>query len=195
VSEPLRPAEREEIEIKLPCPDPGAIRDRLRTTSAVLKTPLHSESNDLYDDERDSLRKGGQTLRMRRAGDRTLLTFKGPPRFQGGVKTRVERETDVADGTELEAILIALGYRKRFRYEKTREEWALEGCVLALDHTPIGDFLEVEGDPPNIRRVLVGLGLDSSAALPYSYARLYAESRRKDPSLPEDMVFTRGDGR
>ena len=60
---------------------------------------------------------------------------------------------------------------------------------MALDETPIGRFVEVEGEPTAIRRAVVALGLDFAEAIPYSYARLYEERRRDDPSLPEDMVF------
>ena len=128
-------------------------------------------------------------LRLRRAGDTALLTYKGPARFAGGVKTREERETGVSDPEETEAILIALGWTRRFRYEKKREEWTLEGCAVALDQTPIGNFVEVEGDPPGIRRAVVALGLDFADAVPYTYARLYAERRKEDPKLPADMIF------
>ena len=86
-------------------------------------------------------------MRLRRAAGRAILTYKGPARFAGGVKMREERETAVSDPDEMEAILAALGFERRFRYEKRREEWTLEGCAVALDETPIGNFVEVEGDP------------------------------------------------
>ncbi len=75
------------------------------------------------------------------------LTFKGPARFEQGIKTREERETSVGSAEEAEAILLRLGFVRRFRYEKRREEWRLFGCAVALDETPIGNFVEIEGDP------------------------------------------------
>jgi adenylate cyclase class 2 len=126
---------------------------------------------------------------LRRAGDSALLTFKGPARFEGGVKVREERETNVSDPEETAAILAALGLTPRFRYEKKREEWTLGGCDVALDETPIGNFVEIEGDPPSIRRAVSALALDFTSAVPYTYSKLYAERRKKDPSLPADMVF------
>ena len=113
-------------------------------------------------------------MRLRRAAGRTILTYKGPARFQDGVKTREEREVDVSDAAEEEAILTGLGLERRFRYEKRREEWDCDGCVVALDETPIGTFVEVEGDPIGIRRLVAQLALDPSEAIPYSYAELYA---------------------
>lgn len=183
------PRRRDEIEIKLPCADLGAAREKLLGLGATAQTPLHFESNDLYDDSAGGLAASGRALRLRRAGEAAFLTFKGPARFEGGVKIREERETRVSDPEETAAILALLGFTPRFRYEKRREEWAIEGCAVALDETPIGNFVEVEGAPPAIRRVVVALGLDFANAVPYSYAKLYTERRKKDPALPPDMVF------
>lgn len=181
--------ERREIEVKLPCPNLLALREKLAELSAICTAPLHFETNDLYDDSERRLSRTGCTLRMRRAGGAATLTFKGPARFSDAVKIREERETAVADDGEMRAILAGLGLNRRFRYEKRREEWRLESVSVCLDETPIGNFVEVEGDPAAIRRALSSLQLDFAAALPYSYARLYAERRKHDPSLPEDMVF------
>jgi adenylate cyclase, class 2 len=188
-SEDDPPRRHDEIEIKLPCADLGAAREKLPGLGATPRTPLHFESNDLYDDPAGGLAASGRALRLRRAGEAAFLTFKGPVRFEGGVKIREERETRVSDPEETAAILAFLGFTPRFRYEKRREEWAIEGCAVALDETPIGNFVEVEGDPPAIRRVVVALGLDFANAVPYSYAKLYTERRKKDPLLPADMVF------
>lgn len=185
-----RRALREEVEVKIPCADLEPIREALRARGAPLSHPRHFESNDLFDDADRRLSDQGRTIRLRRAAGRAILTFKGVARFQAGIKTREERETDVSDPGEMEAILAGLGLVPRFRYEKYREEWSLEGCAIALDETPIGTFVEVEGAPPAIRKVLVMLDLDFAAALPYSYARLYRDRRLEDPSLPADMVFS-----
>jgi adenylate cyclase, class 2 len=179
----------DEVEIKLPCEDLAAARERLRGLGAVLRTPLHFESNDLFDDPDGRLTESGRALRLRREGNLALLTFKGPAHFSGGVKIREERETRVADPREAEAILLGLGFARTFRYEKKREEWTLEQCAVALDETPIGTFVEIEGDPQAIRRAVAALELDFSRAIPYTYARLYADRRKADPSLPPDMVF------
>ena len=85
--------------------------------------------------------------------------------------------------------LAALGFARTFRYEKRREEWSLDECVIALDETPIGAFAEIEGDPAAIRRALQHLALDPADSLPYSYSELYARRRREDPTLPPDMLL------
>jgi adenylate cyclase, class 2 len=179
----------EEVEVKLPCADLDAVRSRLEQQGASQLAPRHDEINDLYDDGQRRLSARGTVLRLRRALGRAILTYKGQARFSEGVKTREERETEVSDPAELEAILAGLGLTRTFRYEKRREEWAFEGCAVALDETPIGRFVEVEGEPTAIRRAVVALGLDFAEAIPYSYTRLYLDRRSEDPSLPEDMVF------
>jgi adenylate cyclase class 2 len=186
---PRPPRPREEVEVKIPCEDHELARAALRAAGATLGSALHFESNDLYDDREKKLSSQGRTVRLRRAAGRATLTYKGPARFQSGIKIREERETEVADPAETEGILAGLGLERRFRYEKRREEWRHDGCVIALDETPIGKFIEIEGEPPAIRRIVNLLSLDFTAALPYSYSRLYADRRRDDPALPPDMVF------
>ena len=181
---------REEVEVKLAVGDLGALRELLLGAGAQLRAPEHEEVNDLYDDVAHSLSSSGRALRLRRAAGRAILTYKGRARFQDGVKTREEREIVVSDAGEAEGILQGLGLSRGFRYEKRREEWELEGCAVALDQTPIGEFVEVEGEPTAIRRVFVRLNLDFTEAIPYSYAELYQRRRKEDPSLPADMVWT-----
>jgi len=189
---PDPPAGHDEIEVKVPCPDLSTVRKKLEAAGAVLDAPRHFESNDLYDDGEKRLSSAGRTIRLRRARGRAILTFKGKARFQNGIKTREERETEVSSPSETEAILAGLGLERRFRYEKQREEWRFQECTIALDETPIGSFVEVEGEPPAIRRVLSSLDLEFASALPYSYARLYGRRREQEPSLPADMVFPAG---
>jgi len=55
-------------------------------------------------------------------------------------KVRVEVETRVEDGQEMDAILRALGFEPTFRYEKYRAEWSDGKGHVVLDETPIGDF-------------------------------------------------------
>lgn len=186
---------RLEIEIKLPCEDLARVRERLRALGAQSVSDLHFEANELYDDPSGRLSRSGSTLRVRKAGGETILTYKGPARFEEGIKQRVERETRVSDAEEIEAILEGLGLSPRFRYEKRREEWRLGSALVALDETPIGNYVEIEADPAEIRRVVVALDLDFASAIPYSYAKLYERKRKEEPGLPEDMVFSEGAGR
>jgi adenylate cyclase class 2 len=182
-------ATREEIEVKVPAPDLAEVRVKLTRADATLRAARHDESNDLYDDAERKLSGSGRTVRLRQAAGRAILTYKGSARFEGGAKIREEREVEVSDAGEAEAILRGLGLERRFRYQKRREEWDCAGCIVALDETPIGDFVEIEGTPPAIRRVIAELALDPAEATPYSYAELYLRRRKEEPGLPPDMVW------
>ncbi len=180
---------REEIEVKLPTTSLGDVRQRLGRAGATLRASKHDESNDLFDDADRKLSGSGRTVRLRKAAGKAILTYKGSARFEAGAKIREEREVEVSDAGEAEAILKGLGLERRFRYEKRREEWDCAGCIVALDETPIGDFVEIEGEPTAIRRLIAELALDPAEAIPYSYAELYLRRRKEEPSLPPDMVW------
>ena len=86
-------------------------------------------------------------------------------------------------------MLERLGYAAKFRYEKRREEFRWKGCLVALDETPIGSFVEIEGEGEAIGEALSALGLRAEDAARNSYAGLYRAAREKDRRLPPDMLF------
>ena len=75
------------------------------------------------------------------------------------------------------------------RYQKVREEWHLGGVTIALDHTPIGDFAEFEGD--GAETVAKRCGFDPDKAERRSYLRLYQDHLKKHPDAPPEMVFNK----
>ena len=95
-----------------------------------------------------------------KAGDRHILTYKGPPE-PGRFKVREEVEVEVGDAGSLRKILERLSFRRTFRYEKFRTEYRRPGEAghVMLDETPIGVYLELEGDPHWIDGVARELGL------------------------------------
>ena len=179
----------EESEIKVPVPDLALIRGRLAQNGASRISELHDETNVLLDDAAGTLAASGRALRIRRARGRAIVTFKGPPAFEGAVKRREEIEVEIGDPGATERILERLGFVPKFRYAKRREEFRCVGCVVALDETPIGSFVEIEGDPAAIAVCAALLGLSHADAERRSYAGLYRRAREKDPSLPPDMLF------
>src|SRR2546425_12959777 len=94
---------------------------RLRAAGFRPVTRRTHEMNTLYDLPGQPLRKRGDLLRLRKYGSEWVLTHKAKGK-EGRHKTRVEVETKVGDGTKMQAILLALGYRPTFRYEKFRAE-------------------------------------------------------------------------
>ena len=68
-----------------------------------------------------------------------------------------------------------------------REEWLVGGVTIALDHTPIGDFAEFEGDRAEV--VAKRCGFDPDKAERRSYLRLYEDYLKHHPDAPPEMTF------
>jgi adenylate cyclase, class 2 len=176
--------EPRETEVKLKLASVEAARDSLRRIGARLVRERHFEDNVLFDDDAGSLRASGTVLRLRRTPHGAVLTFKGPRAIAGGVKSREERETTVGDAEELLAILRNLGYEPQFRYQKHRETWTHRGQEIEVDETPIGAYLEIEGDEDGIHAVAAELGFSPSDYVAESYVGLFFAGGGRG-----DMVF------
>jgi len=180
-----------EVEIKLRLAGAADGRRLLQTTGLGILTPRVFETNVLFDTPEGRLREGRSLLRVRQAGGRAVLTFKGPAQYIRH-KSREELEIELSDAQAAAQILERLGFRPVFRYEKYRTEYGEAGQpgVVSLDETPIGDFLELEGAPEWIDRTAARLGFREPDYLTASYATLYLEWCRERGLAPGDMVFT-----
>ena len=167
-----------EIEIKLRVPGAAAARRLLKAAGFGVVKRRVFEANVLFDDASRELLATRRLLRVRRAGGRAILTYKGTPE-PGRHKSREELETPLIRPEEFEAILARLGYTPIFRYEKFRTEFrrGKQAGLIALDETPVGVFLELEGAPDWIDRVAGELGFSESDYILASYATLYSSSR------------------
>lgn len=179
-----------EEEIKVRVAELEPVRQRLRERGAVLTHPRAFEENWIVDDSHKSIFGGGRLLRVRRWGEQALLTFKGRATYEDGVKRRAETQCGVDDPEALLAIFAQLGLEVSRRYQKWREAWSLEGVEVALDETPMGPFVELEGPAVLLRPLARTLGLDPDGALAGSYSELWVAWRRSHPEAPVDMVFS-----
>ena len=161
------------------------------TILALGATPLHGrrlQEDALLDTEDEALRRQRSTLRVRCEGGKSLLTFKGPV-LAGIVKIREEHETVVADGVVLLGILESLGMHIWFRYEKYREEFEAADVVIAVDETPVGVFVELEGGEAAIHATARALGRTPADYLTDSYRLLFLQHRDAHGLAGHDMVF------
>ena len=162
-----------ETEVKLRVASPEAARKAVSRIGSRLVRERHFEDNVLFDDSAGSLRAAGGVLRLRITQDASVLTYKGPRHIQDGIRTREEQETVVQEPEALRAILARIGYHPIFRYQKYRESWTHRGQEIVIDETPIGTFMEIEGDSDGIRAVTADLGHGPSDYLVYSYVDLF----------------------
>ena len=133
-------------------------------------------------------------LRVRIENGKSRLTFKGPVQ-PGIMKVREELETVVGDGDVLLRVLEELGLHVWFRYEKYREEFAHEDVIVAIDETPVGVFVEIEGSEPGIAAMAEALGRTAVGLHPRLVPRRCSSSTATRSASPaSDMVFDESDG-
>lgn len=178
-----------EIEAKFPLLERAAVLERLKENGAECLYPETFEDNMILD-RRGELRTRGAVLRVRKFGRYTIITWKGTASYAGGIKSREEVEAGIESFERAIALLDALGFRPVFRYQKLREVWRLGESEIVLDHTPIGDYMEIEGQSDEIERVASILGLRMEDSIQMSYADLYRQQRRLRADLNENMVFS-----
>jgi adenylate cyclase class 2 len=206
------PPQNQEIEIKLAIEDITALRGKFRKLHAKA-APRLFERNELYDTPQSDLRSSGRLLRIRietaapgkttrpprntPANSRGVLTYKAPiegidPAAPRRYKQREELEIDFQPADRLELILRALGFRPGFRYEKFRTEYTLpklKGLHLDLDETPLGNYLELEGQPKAIDRAAKLLGFGAQDYITATYWDLYVAHCRGHRLEATNLVF------
>ena len=181
-----------EIEVKFRVDDSQQLQEKLRSLGFRSLTPRTFERNTLYDTPDRSLRARQAILRVRKYGDRWVLTHKCLPSDHdpnARHKHRVEIETEVADGEALGSIFTQLGYEPVFIYEKWRAEYADATGHCVIDETPVGVFAELEGPEEWIDTISERLGLDPASLMTDSYGRLFENWRRETGSAARDMTF------
>ena len=182
-----------EIEVKFRVRDPKALETTLLQLGFHCETPRTFERNILFDTPAHELRATRQILRVRRYGDRWVLTHKQTtPNDSPDArhKERIETETVVEDGQAVAAIFRVLGYTATFVYEKWRSEWADGTGHCVIDETPIGQYAELEGPREWIDRMLATLHVEPGDVTTLSYGRLFEQWQQETGSQAQNMAFT-----
>jgi len=179
-----------EREIKLRFDSAHAARSAVLALDTTLVRARRLQSDIILDTADGSLSGARSALRVRLEPDRSFLTFKGAPQ-PSVMKLREELETRVDDGVLLLTILERLGFRVAFRYEKFREEHEGHGVLFAIDETPVGIYVEIEGSDAGITDAATRLGRDESDYIVESYRTLYLLECQARGVEPRDMVFAR----
>lgn len=181
-----------EIEIKLKISDVVQVRRQLLEAGFEPEGERVFEDNWLYDFPAQTLRRSSSLLRLRKSGDRFIVTFKDPPDRASRYKMRDEIQTEVAEAEAMRSIFRKLGLNETFRYQKYRTAFRARGESrghVLLDETPIGPFLELEGAPDWIDQVAARLGYSTHDYILKSYVTLFWESSPKQALEASAMLF------
>jgi adenylate cyclase class 2 len=147
----------------------GEITDQLHELGAEFRKEVFEVN---YQHRGGDMDERGATLRLRKIGDFTVLTYKEKIKTDDGSKQRLEYETSVADVDAMEKIIERLGYRLTAVYEKRRKYWHLGDVEVVLDELPFGNFMEIEGTLDAIEKAEKQLGLKDLEHEPRGYPRL-----------------------
>lgn len=128
------------------------------------------EENTLYGG--GILEEKEAVLRVRKIGDKNILTYKQLIKNVSAVKHQIEYETIVEDADELEQIIQSLGFRKILVYEKRRQTWLFRAVEIVLDELPFGQYMEIEGLSTAIAEVEMLLDIENFEAENKTYPQL-----------------------
>jgi adenylate cyclase class 2 len=171
-----------------------SVEDARAAVLATGATPLlgrRLQEDSLLDTETEELRRRRCVLRVRVENGKSRLTFKGPVQ-PSEMKLREEIETVVGDGEILLRVFGELGLHVWFRYEKYREEFAHEDVIIAVDETPVGVYVEIEGSDTGIASTALLLGRSPADYIVDSYRALFLRHREECGGACPDMMFDAG---
>jgi adenylate cyclase, class 2 len=177
-----------EREIKLRFDDADAARMAVIAAGATPLRGRRLQEDNLLDTPDEALRRCRSVLRVRMEPGHSLITFKGPVQ-PSPFKLREELETIVNDGPLILSLLERLGFHVWFRYEKYREEFTKDDVIVAVDETPVGTYVEIEGEEGGIAAMAEALGRSPDDYLLDSYRGLFTAHCRTQGLPLSDMLF------
>jgi adenylate cyclase, class 2 len=177
-----------EREVKLSFDSAESAREAVLAAGATPLLGRRLQEDALLDTPAGALHDRLCALRIRMENGKSRITFKGPVQ-DSPMKLREEYETLVGDGVLLLSIFEELGYHVWFRYEKYREEFSHEDVTVAVDETPVGVFVEIEGSEPGILSMADALGRTPDDFVLDSYRGLFLQHRDAFGLSGTDMVF------
>lgn len=166
--------------------------------SLEMETPRHFEDNWLLDSDQKQLGQKLAVLRIRQSGKTGSMTYKekpAPNAADSQFKKRIEIETALDDPASALTIFERLGFNAWFRYQKYRTVYRANlpnanSLHVMFDETPIGNFIELEGEENAIVEAVNLLGVSREAYVLESYIALQAAECARQGKPFTDMIFS-----
>ena len=170
------------LEVELKAPAPRGIEARLRAAGAKKRSAV-TNKDTFYDLPGEPLRKKGATLRIRRQGKKTILTYKSRSRSK---TVKAKEETELTVDPSIAILLKGLGYVKTFEKETRRTEYGLGGVTVCVDRVKgLGNWVEFEvfgAAGPSRKKIVKAaskLGIPESQLVTSSYVAMLREKLNK----------------
>jgi adenylate cyclase, class 2 len=188
-----------EIEVKLALGSPAEAKERLGRLPAVLEDERRFEDNEVFDTPDGRLKRAGSMLRLRiveRDGRMSgVVTFKERVETGMRAKVRAEVQTMVASPVATREIISKLGFVRVYRYQKYRSYFGWSDpesgakLSISLDDTPIGLYIELEGEKIAIDRAAGRMGFAENDYIVEDYRALHRAWLERRGLPAGDMVF------
>lgn len=159
-----------EVEQKFKVASLAAVREQLLALGAEFGEPLDQADTYFAHPARDFVQTD-EALRLRRVGEQTWITYKGP-KLDLATKTRRELELPLPAGSDVferhSELLAALGFRPVATVHKRREPAHLVRETLAVEVAldtvaGVGDFVELEVSASESQRKIAQSAIASLA--------------------------------
>jgi adenylate cyclase, class 2 len=178
-----------EVEVKFYLHDLALTRNQVKKTGGLFEK-RDTETNLRLEDQYSSLFKRKSLLRLRQTQDHNLLTYKGKVNApDSGCKVYHEIEVMVSDFNNMIGILENIGYRQVQCYEKIRETYRIGNVLICLDTMPYGNFMEIEGDPKEIKVMAESLGFKWKDRILGNYLSIFEQLKKKFNLGFNDVTF------
>ena len=179
----------QENEVKFYVRDLARVEEHLGSLGAEPLQPRTHEHNLRFDTPERHLTQSFQVLRLRQ-DQHAYLTYKGPSDPLSEVSSRREIEIGVDDFTNAQRFLEALGFEVAITYEKYRTSYLYKTVELALDETPMGNFVEIEGETAAlIQKTAKELKFNWHARIKSSYLALFHQIKEKYHLDVQNLTF------
>lgn len=172
-----------EIEVKVVVKDFKEIKKKLKELGAKKKCQKTFEKNILFDHKNLKIKEKNFILRLRKFGKSNLLTLKTSAKGKKDFKVREEINILVEDFEKMKEIFNKLGFFEAFYYEKYREDYIYNGLNISLDKTPIGNYVEIEGDYEKILDFLKKINVKLKETISLSYLQLFRIFNKKSNKM------------
>ncbi|MHB8443365.1 MAG: class IV adenylate cyclase [Patescibacteria group bacterium] len=132
------------------------------------------ELSVMYDNPSQIMQITDGRIRLRRSGEKTILTYK-KPLSRKGIKKEIEYEVEISDFDTMEKILKMMEFTKTTSYERYRTYFHKNHIEVMIDEFPYGVFIEIEGDEKHIVKLSRDLGFRMNDNLTDSCDTIYTK--------------------
>jgi adenylate cyclase class 2 len=175
-----------EIEIKIRVADVKAFKLKIIKNGFACIKPRYFENNIVLDTPNFQLKQQNYLLRLRSESGKNILTLKRPVLASKNEKYKIreELELEVEDFSKAHSLFTFLGYQIVFRYQKFREVFYNKDLYIMIDETPIGIFIELEGEPSCIDKFAKSMNIPKTNYITANYLTLFRQLHSDG-----DMIF------